>query len=163
MSDTPRTDCEIGNVRSITPALSFGEYYRLLANRLREFARTLERAVVQKDAELVRLREKNARLGRAHDDAMRNIHERDAKLDALKEENERLTYELQAERGAFSRKAQARKIEEDALAMMEKDKENAWLTALVAEAREIIGDDFAGKSVDYRRCADWLRRAGEGK
>jgi len=41
--------------------------------------------------------------------------------------------------------------------------ENARLTTLVESAREIIGCDFRGDAVDYKRCADWLRRAGEGK
>ena len=50
MSDTPRTDCEIGNVRSITPHLESEEYYRALAHRLSNFSRVLERELAEKDA-----------------------------------------------------------------------------------------------------------------
>jgi hypothetical protein len=53
VSDTPRTDCEIGNVRSITPHLESEEYYRALAHRLSNFSRVLERELAAKD-ELIR-------------------------------------------------------------------------------------------------------------
>lgn len=55
MSETPRTDIEIGNVNSITPRESDAVYNLEMATRMKRHARQLERELTQAQAKIAAL------------------------------------------------------------------------------------------------------------